>query len=169
MFSTTAAIAIGDSPKVIRKATFGTHVFWSLLHSAIRIVFSASATATICNSPGIIGLPALFTVKIHFVPFLKRNISPFSRNSIKTNPKSLIYPPIFQLKPFNGSSAVFSCISLIFSISPRIYSLVLPTIPNIERGRDNYSRQPLACIFSHKKSVEFVQSTHSRFGKTITE
>ena len=169
MFSATAAIAVGDSPKVIRKATFGTHVFWSLLHSAIRIVFSASAAATICNSPGVIGLPALFTVKIHFVPFLKRNIPSFPENSIKTDPKSLIHPPIFQPKTFNGSSAVFSCFSLIFSISPRIYSLVLPTIHNIERGRDNYSRQPLACIFSHKKSVEFMQFTQSRFGKTYTE
>lgn len=102
-----------------------------------------------------------------FFPFLKRNISLFSGNSIKADPKSLIHPPIFQPKPFNGSSAVFSCISLIFSISPRIYSLVLPTIPNIERGRDNYSRRPLACIFPTKKAWNLCYSLNRGSAKPI--
>ena len=81
-----------------------------------------------------------------------RNISPFSGNSIKIGLKPLIHPSIFQLKTVNGSSAVFSRFSLIFSTSPRIYPLVLPNIPNIERDHDNYCRRPLACIFLHAKA-----------------
>ena len=65
MFSATAAIALGDNPKVIRKATLGTHIFRALLHSAIRVMISTLATTTIHNSPNIIGLPTFLAVKVH--------------------------------------------------------------------------------------------------------
>jgi len=83
MFSTTVAITVSDYPKIIRIATFGAHIFRALLHSAVRVMLAALATTAIGDVPSIVRKPALFTVIIHFVSFLKRNIYPFFQKSIQ--------------------------------------------------------------------------------------
>jgi len=65
MFSATVTIAVGDCPKVIRKATFGARIFRALLHSAIRIMFASLATTRIHDSPRIIRVSAFFAIKVH--------------------------------------------------------------------------------------------------------